>query len=274
MRAGTSQENLLYVGDGVGGVIIYDDKPPGYPVVGILNEPSIPGGQCVDAAQDVFIPDSISDSRVIYEYAHGSTEPMQILGGMHDTPLACSIDPKTGNLAVLSQAGVYVYRGAKGKPVAYPAPDVIDGVAYDTQGDLIVDGSGYTSKGLALKLWSIPAGKTSFQQIAVKTIVQQAGSMFWSGTNLIVADRTASVFYEFKIAGQNAKQIGTTPLKGAYTLQSFFVFNGKVIVPSFNGYGAVVGVYAYPKGGAPTSSIDGVSVPLSAAVSAAARSKH
>src|SRR5580698_3780252 len=103
MRAGTSQENLLYVGDGVGGVLVYEYKAPSFPIVGVLNEPSIPGGQCVDTAQNVFIPDSISDSRVIYEYAHGSTEPMQILGGMHDTPLACSSDPKTGNLAVLSE---------------------------------------------------------------------------------------------------------------------------------------------------------------------------
>jgi hypothetical protein len=274
MRAGTSQENLLYVGDGVGGVLVYEYKAPSFPIVGVLNEPSIPGGQCVDTAQNVFIPDSISDSRVIYEYAHGSTEPMQILGGMHDTPLACSSDPKTGNLAVLSEAGVSVYRGAKGKPVAYPAPDVIYGIAYDTAGDLLVDGSGYTSKGLMLKLWSMPVGKTSFQQITVKRIVQEVGSMFWDGNGLIVADRTASLLYEFKIAGKSAKQTGSTPLKGAYTLQSFFVFDGKAIVPSFNGYNALVSVYPYPKGGAISSSIDGVSAPLSAAVSAAAEVKR
>jgi hypothetical protein len=99
---GAISQNLLYIGDASsGGVLVYTYLPnPRF--LGILTVPSQPGGECVDAAQNVFVTDEGPGSRVTYEYAHGGRSPIAILGDPNGTPSSCSIDPTTGDLAVTS----------------------------------------------------------------------------------------------------------------------------------------------------------------------------
>src|ERR1700677_289861 len=100
MAQKATSQNLLYIGDnGSGGVLVYS-YAPGYKLVGFLAAPRYPGGECVDKAQDVFIPDAGGGGDVTFEYAHGGTAPIAILGDLGGGPVACSIDPTTGNLAV------------------------------------------------------------------------------------------------------------------------------------------------------------------------------
>ena len=88
-------------------------------------------GECVDSKGDVFVTNQLPTR--MYEYAHGGTKRIATLK-THVGPVGCAIDPVTGDLAVAGFSGVPpgpgvdIFKGAKGKPSFYKAPQF-----YDTQ---------------------------------------------------------------------------------------------------------------------------------------------
>ena len=54
-------------------------------------------GDCTDANGNVFI----SNDDNVFEYAHGGTEPIATLDLPGSNAIGCSVDPTTGNLAVV-----------------------------------------------------------------------------------------------------------------------------------------------------------------------------
>ncbi len=162
-------ENLMYVSDtGLGGVVVYSYRPPRYRLVGFLSDPSYPLGECVDKAQNVFI----TSSGAIFEYSHGGSSPVRILGDPAGTPNSCAVDPITGNLAVTAGGrpisgpfGLAVYKNGRGKPTLYQAPafNYMLFCSYDAKGNLFVDGG--TAASNAFLLAELPKGGTTFTTI-------------------------------------------------------------------------------------------------------------
>jgi len=266
-------ENLLYIGDpGSGGVLVYAYLPS-LKFVGVLAEPSVPGGECVDAAQDVFVTDEAASSHVTYEYAHGGSTPRAILADPGGTPSSCAVDPRTGDLAVTSvRPGVHgklaIYRGAKGSPKLYGDYDFLKMMfcAYDGTGDLFVDGTPATS-GFALA--ELAKGGTALQAVSLNQPIVFPGGVQWDGSHLAVGDDRRSAIYEFTISGSKGVKVGTTRLKVWSGVHQFFIDHGAVVDPTFFPSQGAVPIYAYPAGGKPAQTITGVSTPYSAVVSLA-----
>ena len=277
MAPEATSQNLLYIGDGgSGGVLVYT-YAPGYKFVGILAEPRYPGGECVDKSQEVFIPEYGGGSHVIFEYAHGGTEPIAILGDPGEFPSACSIDPTTGNLAVTgySNAGsgsskLAVYKAAKGKPTFFSDSSfrAMLFCGYDSTGNLFVDGAG-SGNSSPFEFAELAKGSKTFTNITLDQAIKGGGGVQWDGKHVAVGDYSTNVVYQFAISGSKGTKVGSTPLKGSLGVYQFFIDGSKVIDPSYNEYQGSLEIYNYPAGGGAVGSILGVSSPYSAVVSLA-----
>ena len=104
-------------------------------LVGTLDGFSNPAGLCADTAGDVWITNE--GEHDVIEYAHGGTQPIQTLDDGSEQPSACSVDKKTGNLAVLNADDVAVYPDASGSPTLYSGGQVYGDYAlgYGAHGD-------------------------------------------------------------------------------------------------------------------------------------------
>ncbi|HEY1429610.1 MAG TPA: hypothetical protein VGF18_08550, partial [Candidatus Tumulicola sp.] len=164
---------LLYVSNlGTADVTIYTYKNNGQTVAlaGTLTGFNEPGVPCSDSSGNVFIPDY--GSAQVYEYAHGATTPTQVLSDTIGSPVSCSVDPTTGNLAVANfgfssaNGNVAVYPSATGTPsnlqpsnVTHPAF-----VGYTNKGALYADGVDASN---AFQMAVMPGGSSAFSAVTI-----------------------------------------------------------------------------------------------------------
>jgi len=210
-------------------------------------------GACADQKGNVWITDY--GAQKMLEYAHGAAKPIATLklADFH-SPFACSVDLKTGDLAVSSSRGgsgpgyVSIYKKASGQPKIYSYAKFFYAryVGYDDKGNLFVDGT--DSKG-AFGYAELPKGKANLVAVPLKTHIGYPGDLQFDGKYVALGDQESTAIYQ--IAG--AKVVSKTLLTGA--LQTFeFAIAGKQIVSADN-TGASVEVRPYPAGGASTSSV-------------------
>ncbi len=271
MAPDAKESDLLYIADD-GTNDVYAYAYPHIKLKGTLTGFVEPYGECVDNVGDVFIADMGGSD--IVEYAHGGTSPIAVLSDPGYVPVACSVDPSSGTLAVTNvekQSGgpgtVVIYKHAKGRPKAYYTDPVMDEVGYcdyDNKGDLFVDG--LTSGGV-FKFAEIPAGSTSFRNITLLQPIGSPGGVQWDGTHVAVGDKVINVIYEFIIKGKKGTEVGTTPLIAAVEVDEFWIDRAHVIGPDFGAKD--VGIWAYPSGGSPKNTIAGLNEPVGVAISAA-----
>src|SRR5215469_13012639 len=89
--------NLLYVADGNNNAVdVY--SYPGGKLEGTLTGFDTPLGACSDKAGNVYVLNGNGTTAI--EYAHGGTAPIRSLALAGYPGLSCSVDPKTGNVAV------------------------------------------------------------------------------------------------------------------------------------------------------------------------------
>ena len=127
MALDAKKHDLLYVADGRDKGVYVLTYPQGK-VVGMLTTGlANPVGVCTDKLGNVWIANY--DTGTMVEYAHGGSEPISSVQDPGTSPLDCSVDPTTGNLAVVagpsmgSQTGSFlVYDRAAGTPHTYPVP--------------------------------------------------------------------------------------------------------------------------------------------------------
>jgi hypothetical protein len=224
---------LAYVSDtfaaGLGNpsVYIYAWKLPPFErgtLMGELAGPlSEPFGSCTDMSGDIWITNfnPVTGNGEIWEYPNGGVTPIgPPLIDAGNIPFGCSIDKKTGNLAVANvetvaggSGSVYVYPGGKAPPdqffgipsVAGPL-NAINFVGYDPRGHLYADGSvsfctSFSTCGapfdahIAL-LDSCCSAGSSFVPVTLigvnLTTIQWPGALVWDGNGkLDVGDREA-----------------------------------------------------------------------------------
>jgi hypothetical protein len=243
---------LLYTSDEQGDAV-YVFSVSSRKLVGMLNDFEFPTGECVDKSGDVWITDfSLAE---IFEYAHGGTAPIAELNDLVGGPVACAIDPNTGDLAVANaQNTILVYEHAAGTPKVYTSSDVLrfEYCAYDEVGDLFADGSSNSN----LPLVEPANGAEKLRSVQG---IYDSGSLQWDGKYLaissIVYGQQFTRIDRAKIAGYAGKVVQTVALRNPRSPfdGQFWIQGGTVIGPTGGprGNAQILEAWAYPGGGGP-----------------------
>jgi hypothetical protein len=266
-------ENLLYVSDYDTDSVYVLSYPKGK-LVGTLTGFDHPQGECVDSASNVWITNT--NASQIVEYAHGGTTPIATLNDSGEYPVACSIDPTTGNLAATAifstedgKGDVAIYASAQGSPTTYNAPLILYYYfcGYDDKGNLFIDGTvgGYHMPFQVAVLFS---GGSKFYDVALDQDMYFPGDIKWDGKYLAIGDQSDALIYQFSLNGSDGLEVGSTPLSNSSDVVGFWI-DGKKVVGADAGANDV-GIWKYPAGGKPRIlTISGSEFPEGAAISPA-----
>ncbi|MGB6714243.1 MAG: hypothetical protein WBE30_11495 [Candidatus Cybelea sp.] len=272
-------EDLLYISDSLAGNVYVYAYPAGK-LVGTLTGFQSPEGDCVDKSGDVFVTNYAAQN--ILEYAHGGTSPIAILTDpYYYSPEDCSVDSTTGNLAVTNAStisgypgSVAIYADARGTPAQYFDDSIFfyRSCSYDHQGNLWIDGNGFTRHKEYFALAELSSGSDQFSIIKLNQHVAAPGGVQWAGRYLAVGDADKDLIYQFAIKGRTGTKAGETPLDASGPTAQFWIQAKTVIVPNLDKDSkqkGKVGFYSYPKGGAAIKTINGFKSPDGATVSLA-----
>jgi hypothetical protein len=222
---------------------------------------------CADSHGDVFaaIRIRLGSKNKVVEYAPGSTKPIATLVTISE-PLSCSVDPKTGDLAVAVEKdesgpeGIEVFPHATGTYQLYFDSDIsASGCGYDAKGNLYMSGGEATGKeGIA----ELPYGHKTFvtattpDQIGDSTFEMR--DMVFDGKYMTVGTVGATYgartyyIYRFQVVNNVVKIRGTVAavlngIDDQYGDETYFALNGNVAAITTD-LGRVVS-YSYPAGG-------------------------
>jgi hypothetical protein len=284
-------QDLLYISDLIGQVVdIYTYHK--HKLVGELTGFFNPEGLCVDKAGDVYVTNDTSYGvHQISEYAHGSTTALRTINDPNGRVNGCSVDPKTGDLAVTNlwgatdhQGNVTVYHHATGSPKSYSNPNIYYYYycGYDNKGNLFADGETY---GSVFGLGELSKGGSSLNFVTVDETIYLPGGVQWDGEYLAVGDQVAvkhsftSTIYDFAITGSSATTVNTMVLSGSNEVAQFWIpfvdvagrhGEGKRIIGP-NQDGADTLIWDYPDGTSPIQTISDETDPIGATISLAAK---
>jgi hypothetical protein len=226
--AQAKNSDLLYVANPGGGDVLAFSYPGGQ-LVNTLTGISTPAGECTSKKSKGNRWVVASGSNQVLEYAHGGTTPLSSLSTPAG-PSDCSIDPKTGNLAVtiLTSQDVEIFDHAKGTGKIYTdgLQDTYNG-GYDGSGNLFVDGYNSASQ---IEFLELPKGGKSFETIALNQSFTFPGTIRWDGTYLAILDPGAGTICQFTITGKKGTKAGSTPLDGVGNPAGFWLHKNIVAV--------------------------------------------
>jgi hypothetical protein len=267
MAPDAKKKDLLYISDEATADVYVFSYPKGK-LMGTLTGFPEPQGECVDKKGDVFVTNF--GKSVIIEYAHGGTSPIATLSDSGEYIEGCSVDPTTGNLAVVDfepssgagNGGVAVYAKAKGTPTVYTDPDLLLGYAlgYDNKGNIFLDG---VNGNRDFEFAELPKGSSSFTTIPLSVTINTPGGVQWDGKHVAVGDATGGVIYQ--TTGAGGKIVGSTTLTGSDGVFQFFIDRNTVVGPDV--FAANANFWSYPAGGAATKTLTGFADPFGSAVS-------
>ncbi|HLY01146.1 MAG TPA: hypothetical protein VKR56_01470 [Candidatus Cybelea sp.] len=268
MSPEAKKSDLLYLDDQTGNVYVYS-YPKGE-LMGTLTGLPDPQGECVDRKGDVFF--TTFGGEEILEYAHGGTSPINTLSNPGEYMEGCSVDKKTGDLAVIDfepttgggGASVAIFANASGSPTILSDANLYLGyqIGYDSKGNIFVDG---VDSSRNFEFAELPKGSSSFTEITLDVAITTPGGVQWDGKYVTVGDAKNGNIYQTDGAGGTVE--GTTSLSDSDGIFQYFIDGKRVVGP--NAYSANAGIWKYPKGGSPTVTLTGLTDPFGAAVSKA-----
>ena len=197
-------EDLLYAADEKTNEVYVYAYPPG-PRIGTLTGFSQPGSPCIDAKNDVFVPDD-GNARIV-EFAHGETKPRAILADSGEAPSGCSVDPATGDLAVANYcrpgppsgcgaASVSIYRAAAGLPKILHDRHFyrLNDCTYDDAGNLFVVGA----HRIPFQLFELRKDSKDFQFVKIHWTrsfrqIKNPGGLQWVAGRLLIGQSANEV---------------------------------------------------------------------------------
>jgi len=274
---------LLYISEVFGNAVeVYSF--PQLKKVAKLKHLKSPQGLCTDTNGDVWITLSGGSSGgSAVEFAHGGTTPIADLADPGYSPVECAVDPTTGNLALANISGtkqgqpgsVAVYADAQGSPTIYQAPgsmQLVEGCAYDDQGNLYADGS----NGGSFVLAELPQGGTQFNDVPVSSssgTIHHPNAVRWDGTYVVVddAEPTQSALYQIEVTPSEGQIVDQITLQDSSQVSGFSIgalgSSDIVVAPEPNA--ATVPFYNYPAGGNPISgmTLSGLKGPVGSVIS-------
>lgn len=264
---------LLYVSDQNAGTV-YVYAYPSLAPVGQLTGFDLPSGLCVNRRNgNVWVTDAFANT--ISEFAHGGSTPIRTIApGSRVTTYvaACSVHPKSGDLAVVTletddPSEILIFKPGQSIPktyLDYKHAYSMNFDAYEPDGALFADGKHYSGGG-PFALEELAKGAAQLSNVPWNgPRIYLPGGVQFDGTDLALGDVTKHVIY--RTNGGNV--VATVVLKGACDVNGFFIHAGALIAPSACGSSSgQILVYNYPAGGAPLRSLSGFKRPYSAVVS-------
>lgn len=251
----TTAGDLLYIVDSASGVLMY--TYPGGEKVGLIKV-NTNGGLCSDKNGNVFVTDP-SDSEVL-EYAHGGDVPIATLFPDAE-PVACSVDPNSGNLATVNQdtdskSSISIFKKATGKPKKYFDLNTSLGLScsYDDKGNLYATAGTQTAGFLIAKL---PKASDAFINISVDASIRGGNFLQWDGKYIAVTNAAPHWpirVLQISISGSTGTVVNKITLMGSIGYFKYFWIQNKNIITPRNGGGwkaRKIGFWAYPTGGKP-----------------------
>lgn len=250
--------DLIYV-SGCSAIQVFS-YPSGEPVGWANGYLYCPQGICADKAGDVWTANM--GGRSLIEYRHGGSTPIKTLRDA-GYPVDCSVDSRTGNLAVSNlfsasnKAGnVVVYAHASGPRTAYVVPGIAEPyfVAYDGEGNLFVDGQPVLFGSRSFALAELRKSARAFKLVTLPRSIEAnyPGDIQWDGTYLALGPAGTSAYTIYRLEVEQDKAI----VKGAVQLTRvvgfFWIQGSKVTV--VNDIGNDAGIWKYPAGGKPIKS--------------------
>jgi len=205
-----------------------------------------PQGECTRTGKNTWWQVN-SGNDEIDEYKFGGTTPIATLSESTGEAAGCSIDAKTGNLAVsvLPAGDVVIFTGATGTGTT-----VADGLletyflTYDGSGDLFVDGiTESDTAGVA----EMAAGSSSFVPVTLSNTLEFPGGMQWDGKYVTLNDQDAHDIYQYTCASDSCSLKGTVALTGSGDCVDTWIAKTIVYCPDAVNQDATV--YKYPAGG-------------------------
>ncbi len=165
----------------------------------------------------------ISNGTDVDEYPPGSTTLIAYVDfpqSEHEYSWGCSVDPTTGDLAVMMkqqvdgvlQYYVNVYSSLNSPPTQYSDPDITQSeyCGYDAQGNLFIDGESSASG--AFKLDELPKGSSSFITISLNFTVGADSPLQWDGTYITLETPRVPSVYRIAVSGSTGTLVGKVRL--------------------------------------------------------------
>jgi hypothetical protein len=259
-KASTSSGDLLYISQHTNsGWSVVAMTPQGR-VVNEITDINEPWQLCSDSSGDVWVP----SWDYTYEFAHGGTTPIASLYSNDFFASACSVDPTTGNLAVVGsdESGgpqIAVWRPNQGYPTYYSPPFRAWSVGYDNQGNLFLDGYSDSQSFLFAEL---PQGSSSFTTVTLDQPAKWPGNVQWDGKDITVstvnpaeAKGRRHVIYRMQVSGSTGHVVDTIYLDHAASTLGSWVQGNIIVGVQRNVQGGRL--WHYPKGGRPFEKISG-----------------
>jgi hypothetical protein len=282
--SGAKSQDFVYIGASLGAtigphegaVLVYTYPALDYVGEWIANSTSSGNGGvfglCSDTSGSVYALYYVSSTYGIAEFSHGATTPTRTLQDPSGYPWACSVDPASGDLAVVnlpqsqsSPGALLIYHGSSGTPATFNDSDLsFAGVGYDDEGNIVVDGRSPVSRKPGLAILARGSKKFSNIKLDKSMQLQDPGLVQWDGKYMTVSG--SDVIYELSIKKGRSTVAGTTTLLGVrnpcgkYNCSYGFVpswISGKVVLGAeswcLNGVPCSGGLayWHYPKGGRP-----------------------
>jgi hypothetical protein len=269
--ANLSKEDLFYVSDsGADAVYVYRWRTG--ELKGALTGFNGVNGLCVDRAGDIWVTNAGASE--LEEYAHGGTQPIATLTDPDEYPFTCSVDPRSGNLAVTNvsvsgpSGNVGVYADASGTPVPYTDSKFSSyfSCAYDDKGNLFVDG---IDKRKHVEFAELARGSKTMTNITLRHVPSKiyiAGGLQWDGKYIALGSQLSpAAIYQVQVSGTNGTVVGTTLLNQSQIVIGFWKQGSRVIAP--DALAGAIRFYDYPAGGDPTKVLSHSGEPVGAVVS-------
>ena len=243
---GASNQDLVYATGPCGGICVLT-YPQGQ-LVAQITVIGAAGADCADAEGNVWVP----NGNQVLEFGHGDTSPIATLSLPGTAAASCSVDPFTGNLAVVfsgSGATMAVFAAATGTPTLYNTHMTTEGCGYDNAGNLFASGV----NGAVNTIARLPNNGTDFAFLKVKDKLGNPGRIQWDGSYVTYEGTTkdAIKISRLHISGNKASVVGKTSIEGTKQAYQSWIYGDRVVVPysTQGGVANKIGIWAYPKSG-------------------------
>jgi hypothetical protein len=263
MRPEAKSSDLVYTSDFEGNVYVY-----ALPALTLVGELAGLGANTVNLCSDmrghVFVPVQNGLSGEVLEFEHGGTTPIATISDAY-APLACAVDPSSGDLAITNDESAYasdiaIYRGPKGTPKLYRDPNAVGYVSlgYDDAGNLFAIGD--DSLGTR-HLFSLAKGARALTEISVNIGLRLIYAVQWDGQYMTIAHMpfrwgTARID-RLQISGSSATVVGTTKLSSPTNrFAGQTVISGTMLVQPYSRRTDRLGIWPYPAGKTMAASVD------------------
>jgi hypothetical protein len=272
---------LLYSSDALTDeVYVYAANGKSNTLLGQLTGFNEPYGMCSDKSGNVYITNM--QGQDILEYAHGGTTPINTLSDTNGNPGGCSVNPKTGDLAVTNFEGgpsgygdLVVYANASGSGTVYSVGtySLVYAPVYDKNGNLFFETMNESEH--QANVYELPSGSSTLVTLAMPsgvTIHAPSGAV-WDGKYVGITDEEYQSgddegVYRLSVSGSTTTLHGEASYDdscyyGFTTVVQPIVYKKMFIGGNFYCYYANeyhLDYWNYAKGGNPIRYIDGSSV--------------